>query len=379
MSNVSNPTTWNPADTFAGTLDGSYLTFTANAGNSHAMIRANRGYNSGKRYFEVAFNGIGVVFNCCAGITTHAATPTNIEATGLHAALIMHYGFGNQAQANGSSLWQNALGSYIGVCGFAVDLDANLMWMRPTPTDSWNNSGSADPATGVGGIDISFFGSTLVTPFAQGHNSAGEPNWVLNAGQTTFAGAVPTGFTAGWDEPVIPLGFSGGIFPGGTYRVLFSQTNQLDDTSGPALSDIGGTGFGGHPSLHKLYFGFPDPGAHLYVTEIVIFDTNAILVGGVALQEWTVHVDGADISDTLVYDGIGTATATVTVAEGMHYLELVNVVQASAGGTYQGHAISNTYKTDVITIGVDSTGLVPTTSTQKVILTWNGKKAWPPV
>lgn len=358
MPNVPNPIAWNPSDTTGGLLSNSNLTFTANAGNSHALIRAGSGYNSGLIYWEVSFNGIGFVFNCCAGLTTQAATVANIEATGLNAVLIMHYGGGHQAQKNGTSLWQNALGNYIGICGFAVNLNTKRIWMRPTPTDSWNNDVTADPVAGINGIDISFFGSTLVIPFAQGYNAAAEPVWVLNAGQSAFAGVVPTGFDAGWNNPIICSGCSGGIFPLGTYRVLFTQSGNLDDLSGPALSISAGVGHGGHPSGNVSYFCLPVSPA---VNDTIIswFDTQAVNSAGpgTALQNWTTTLDGVDVSAQVIYDGFGTASWEGLLASGPHALRLLNIVQLSAGSTYMGTAIPLAYKTDVITISLSALAL----------------------
>lgn len=381
MALVSNPVAWNPADTAEGTLSTDFLTFSANAGNAHSMVRGPSGYNSGKRYFEVSFNSIGVVFNCCAGVCLLTTTVANIESgTGLHAALIMHYGFGNQGQANGSSLWQDALAPGMGIAGFAVDLDAQLLWMRPSPAAAWNDDGAADPATGTGGIDISFFGAALVTPFAQGGNSAAPPVWILNTGQSAFTGAVPSGFDEGWDNPVIPAGFAGGIYPLGTYRVLFSLGSILDNTSGiyPPTA-AAGVLHGGHPQANKIYFGFPVIGASTYDTTLILFDTDAINSAGpgTALAEWVWLLDGVDVSAGLVYDGFGTAALQITLGAGFHSLAVTNIVQESAGGTYHGTAIPNTYKTDIITFDVAAIGRgVPTNLRATLIAMTSITMAW---
>lgn len=362
---LANAVTWDPADTSNGLLSNGNLTFGANAGNSHAMVRGPRGFNSGKYYWEVGNNAIGLVFNCCSGLCKLTTTVANVEATGLNAALIMHYGGGHQAQANGASLWQNALGNYVTTCGFAVDLGTKRLWMRPTPTDSWNNDVTADPVAGVNGIDISFFSSALVTPFAQGYNSAGEPIWVLNAGQNAFAGTVPTGYTAGWPNAIVPAGFVNGATPFGNYRVLFTLSGKLDDTSGTLYppTDVSSQLNGGHPQGNKIYFGMPDDG-HSYDTAIVLFDTQAVNSAGpgTALAEWVFKVDGVDVSAGLVYDGFGTATLpSIILTRGFHALEVTNVVQLSAGGTYHGTSIPNSYKTDVITFSVGGTPVSLTT------------------
>lgn len=373
MSSVPNPVAWNPADTTEGLLSSDFLTFSANAGNAHSMVRGPSGYNSGKRYFEVTFNAIGVTNNQPAGVCLITTTITNIETgNGANAAMIEHFGFGNRAFANGSLVWQNALASGIGVAGFAIDLNAKLLWIRGSPTQPWNNDGAADPAAGTLGIDISFFGSGLVTPFAQGGNAAAPPVWILNTGNTAFSGTVPTTFDPGWDNGVIPAGFANGAFPLGTYRVLFTLASRLDNTSGiypPTVSAA--TLHGGHPQGNKIYFGFPDGGPVLYNASISLFDTQAINSAGpgTALSNWIWLIDGVNVSAGLVYDGFGTASLTIPLTKGFHSLDVTNVVQQSAGGTYMGTAIPNSYKTDVVTFAAASLNTIPLWSPQPLLIT----------
>lgn len=70
----------------------------------------------------------------------------------------------------------------------AYDLDANLLWVRAAGGE-WNNSGSADPATGTGGLDISGRGA------AAAHVMGLMPN-NTTASSTFATGTAPSGFTA---------------------------------------------------------------------------------------------------------------------------------------------------------------------------------------
>jgi len=80
------------------------------------------------------------------------------------------------------------------VLGMAVDLTAKLVWYR-VGAGSWNAGGTANPATGVGGWDISLYTGTphhLVV--------SGDTGMVttVNFGGTAFANTAPAAFIA-WD------------------------------------------------------------------------------------------------------------------------------------------------------------------------------------
>jgi hypothetical protein len=77
---------------------------------------------------------------------------------------------------------------------------AGQLWFRVVPSGDWNASGTADPATGVGGIDV-FMDTTsgvLERPFYPSFAAAvaGE-SATVNFGAGGFSGSVPSGFTAG--------------------------------------------------------------------------------------------------------------------------------------------------------------------------------------
>ena len=78
----------------------------------------------------------------------------------------------------------------------AIDFTALRVWFRRN-NGTWNNGGSADPATGVGGIDVSSL-FTGVAAYPSVFLGATSLNFTLNVGATAFAYAIPSGFTAGW-------------------------------------------------------------------------------------------------------------------------------------------------------------------------------------
>jgi hypothetical protein len=74
----------------------------------------------------------------------------------------------------------------------AVDIGAQLIWLRKGAAGNWNNSGAANPATAVGGL--SFAGITgAVFPAVSAQFSSAE-TIKINTGQEPFVGARPTGF-----------------------------------------------------------------------------------------------------------------------------------------------------------------------------------------
>jgi hypothetical protein len=83
------------------------------------------------------------------------------------------------------------------VIGYAVDLDNRRIWIRPNPGSNWNNSGTANPATNVGGITIPAGTMVPFCTFGGASGTAGS-SFKANFGASAFAGAVPAGFTAGW-------------------------------------------------------------------------------------------------------------------------------------------------------------------------------------
>ena len=79
---------------------------------------------------------------------------------------------------------------------FALDVDAALLWLR-VGSGNWNNSGTANPATGAGGIKVPMLFSNaangLVWPGCNMGNTSTSNMYLLAA---DFTQSVPSGFTA---------------------------------------------------------------------------------------------------------------------------------------------------------------------------------------
>ncbi|MBB4230057.1 GDSL-type esterase/lipase family protein [Rhizobium mongolense] len=166
-------------------------------GFANANVRGARGKASGKWYFE-----------------------TQIDLSNMTAVGLMNLDFADDIAADwvdpcespnaiGYSSWTGNINhnasaivtmgsiSDSDVIALAVDLDTRSFWMRINE-GPWNGGApegapTIDPATGVGGIDISMLGTGMIYPVG----------FIYEAGQITsrfaateFTGQIPTGFTA---------------------------------------------------------------------------------------------------------------------------------------------------------------------------------------
>lgn len=190
---------WNSGDLSGVTLSNNSL--TANS-PSAGGVRATQGQTSGKYYFEITCNAqatgnfsVGVA-NASAALASVAATPTN--AALVYPSGNLYVNNVNQGNMFGTLPYTGGFAGY--TVAVAIDFGAKLIWIRycaigSAPAGNWNNSGTANPATGAGGISISSIaGSAIFPTFA----SSGGDTVTANFGVTPFIGTTPSGFTAGW-------------------------------------------------------------------------------------------------------------------------------------------------------------------------------------
>lgn len=194
-------TSWNSADKSANAVIGGTgnLTLSAVVGGSTGA-RSTNPFSTGKFYFEIIINST-VSTGAVSGIAKGGVAPDLITANPTNGGAVVIWPSGNIWAPNSTGISIGALANGNVLC-VAVDIDAKLIWFRKNSGGTWNNSGTADPATGSGGISC----STLPTPYYafSGTSSGGESS-TGNFGATAFIGAVPSGYTAGWgiaDPPV---------------------------------------------------------------------------------------------------------------------------------------------------------------------------------
>lgn len=189
-------TSWSPTDKAAGitlTLDN---TVTTNSNNAVCNARTVNSQAAGKFYWEVVYNTVSSIHDA-AGITRGTASLTT---------LIQNYTSGAGAcaleQSGNVYLDGISIGSFgsvsagVTVC-YALDLGAHLIWFRQGAAGNWNAGGTANPATGVGGLSVPFAGGAVpVFPTIFTVNT--NDKYTADFGDTAFVGAVPSGFTSGW-------------------------------------------------------------------------------------------------------------------------------------------------------------------------------------
>lgn len=155
-------------------------------GTRYGRAGSSYGKSTGKWYFKTTLdfnntgNRIGIGTSAIGGSTGGTNGTTTWHWTGTSA-------FTNSAtQAMGASPAVQT-GDYE-VC---YDLGAGLIWFRGPGQTNWNNSGSANPATGAGGLSISSAAGLTIYPICGiGATAANPSGWTFNTGTP------PSGFAA---------------------------------------------------------------------------------------------------------------------------------------------------------------------------------------
>ena len=189
-------TTWNSGDKTANcTLTGGNLIATSAAAGGNS-VRAVDKQVTGKFYWECTCNtitgtstGVALYWGAYSLAAVNYAAAGSIGTCGLNRLGTLYVdgtstvtGFGTIA--NGTV-----------VC-VAFDADTRLIWFRLGAAGNWNNTASANPATGTGGAVTSLGQGIPAYPTAV--FSALNDQITANFGDTAFTGAVPSGFTSGF-------------------------------------------------------------------------------------------------------------------------------------------------------------------------------------
>lgn len=165
MLNVPANPGWDPQ--FVGipgdvTLSNSNKTATPTSSSPYNHMMGTIARYTGKYYFEVTSASSSFASFGVTGVAGHVKRGNgNIFGAATYTGQIGLQPSG-QVASNPSAL-SSSSGTIATVAGWtandvisvAVDIDNNLIWFR-TNAGNWNNSGSANPATGAGGIDLSF-------------------------------------------------------------------------------------------------------------------------------------------------------------------------------------------------------------------------------
>ncbi len=171
------------------------ITHSNTTGNAGAWCYAPK--NTGKWYFEVTVNQ-STGLNDGSGLLAGPGTLVNFGSGTNSVSVKLSGAIRSNGVDTGVTLGAIAASDII---QWAVDLDADLFWVRKN-AGNWNNNVSADPATGVGGLSCSSFASTCLFPVVGfgGTGTLAGDNMTFNFGQNAFAHTVPSGFYAGWTK-----------------------------------------------------------------------------------------------------------------------------------------------------------------------------------
>jgi len=179
-------TTFNPADT-AGTvtLSGGNLVQTGTGAGSSRTIAS---HSTGKFFFEYVV-GTGNAYEHAIGLANSTASLT-VGPGSPDTNSLAYYEGDPLVYCAGGSIGSSGLTYVAGdTIDMAVDIGAGLVWVRQNG-GNWNNSGSANPATGTGGLSF-----TLTGPlFALGYVGASGRVNTFNFGGSAYAYAAPSGF-----------------------------------------------------------------------------------------------------------------------------------------------------------------------------------------
>lgn len=172
-----------------GTLSNGNLTYTSTQPNS--LCRSDR-IISGPCYWECTPT------NLSAGILSTGICGSSLTFNSLQSSSsALHYDntTGNIGQSS-NSIGTAAAWAVNQRQGWALDPVNRLVWVR-IAGGLWNNSGTANPATGVGGFsyDIATWNPIGgIVPAAHTTAAAGSINYVFNA--ANFVDAAPAGFSS---------------------------------------------------------------------------------------------------------------------------------------------------------------------------------------
>lgn len=182
--------TWNPGDKSADIiLSNGDLSATRGAGATNATVRGTQAYSTGKRYFEIACDTIGV----SSDFSIYGIADSGLSLSAFVGSSAGSYGYETTGTKynNGTGTAHGASFTAGDVIGIAVDLDAGKLWFAKNGT--WQ---SGDPATGTTpaftGVSGAFYPATSLYSTTPQHSQTVR----FNTGD--FTQTMPSGFTA-WE------------------------------------------------------------------------------------------------------------------------------------------------------------------------------------
>ena len=282
--------TWDPAKIGAGSsLANNNLSWTATGANfPSAMSRTSK--ISGKYYFELtitSITGLPIYY----GISPY---PTTQFIGGTGSAGDVFFINNDNISINNTSATSITAGNNVAAgdtASIAIDFDNKLIWFTSpvmrSRAQAWNNSATANPATGTGGLSI----AAITGPFfiaAGSGNASSTAAVTINEGTSAFTIALPAGFNP-WNVPYL----STTIAPVAKFAVI--ATNALTANTGDITTAA--TITSGNP---------------LQVTNIIT-DNTGLVSGQVFILTSPMPVTVGGAITLLWITPLGTFTANLTV------------------------------------------------------------------
>lgn len=161
---------------------------TPTTASGFASMRSSvRFANTSKIYFEFTTNSSGLLI----GIGVANATMALSSFVGADTNGVSYYQNGTWSY-NGAGVSTNAPAASAASSVLCVAWDGvnQMIYVRIGGTGAWNGNTANSPATNTGGFNAPISGSLMAAICGNTSGSGG----VLNAGSSTFSGAVPLGF-----------------------------------------------------------------------------------------------------------------------------------------------------------------------------------------
>lgn len=232
--------TWNPSDKNTNiTLTNGNLTAAMSAGGNWFGVRTVGAHNSGKWYFEMTVDTKNGSTVQTYGI---ANKNYNVNSNWLAQDTTASGGYMDSTSFSTAYPWQGVAATQ--TLGIAVDIDAGLIWARTSANGNWNNSSSANPATGVGGDSITSFSLLTVGNervfkcTTAGTTGTGEPSWNLGNNATTtdntatwtqVAGQEAEQVAGNWKAPLANIGTAAGLISGAGGVVVYTSSDHVEN------------------------------------------------------------------------------------------------------------------------------------------------------
>lgn len=199
-------TTYDPATIVGTALSNGNLTVTSTttgtgspAGNVGAHVPFADAKVAGKYYIErqfVARVGADVTIGLGNKSATYASMGQTGGGSGIALTGVSPNGHVFVEGTDKLTLGAIANGDWIAE---AYDIVNKLAWFKDiTQGGNWNASGTANPATGTGGIAWTALGAMVPFSSMGGTGGTTADQHKGNFGASAFLGSVPAGFTPGW-------------------------------------------------------------------------------------------------------------------------------------------------------------------------------------